>query len=218
MELYFYLPNTWMLFSVLFAALLVLSLIMNLQSAHFITKDGSTRKFSILDLEFPSSPLDLVNTINGIYKLPDEIKNKAIRSLKNNLYLDFLFMPAIYGCVFLLCMHVSNKSTAIGHPAFAAMAWLQLAAWVFDIIENIYLLRKIKPDSQPSQRLPHQLYHYMVLAKWAIALFGGICSLMVILYYFISGNYHPSNLVYSLILIAEVVAFMLLNKVLIRKV
>jgi hypothetical protein len=217
MVLQFVLQNTWMLFCIFFAAVLIISSIMKSQESRFVTRVGTIRKFSILDLEFPSSGLDLANNINGIYKLPENQPDKVLRALKNNLFLDFLFMPAIYGCIFLLCMYVAGKTKYPGNDIFAIAAWLQFAAWLFDIIENCYLLYKIRPGTSPSKPAVLNLYRCIVIAKWAIALFGGVCAFMVIIYFFITGNYQPASLGYLKILVIEVLLMIMVNKFLDRR-
>ncbi|MEP7264224.1 MAG: hypothetical protein ABI772_06995 [Bacteroidota bacterium] len=224
--LYIDIPQTWLWFSIAFAAMLVTSLMMSHQAAGFLTRDGSLRKFSILDLQLPSSPNDIPNILGGIFRLPEGKIRYALKSLKNHLYIDFLYMPAVYGCIFLLCMHVSSKTVSIGHPWFAAFAWLQILAWIFDMIENIYLLTQIKERRTPPvpiNNVPEKIhriyisYKYMVLTKWMIALLGGICSLMVLLYFWITGKYNPDNLFYSIVIIVEIIAFIALSKYMSRK-
>lgn len=224
--LYIDIPQTWFWFTVAFAVMLFATLLMNKQAAGFLTRDGSMRKYSILDLQLPSSPNDIPNILGGIFRLPEGKIRYAKKSLVNHLAIDFLYMPATYGCIFLLCMHVSSKTVSIGHPWFAAFAWLQLLAWLLDIIENSYLLTQIKPRTTPPvpiNNVPPNIkrtylsYKYMVLTKWMIALLGGICSLMVLLYFWITGNYNPDNLFYSLVIIVEIVAFIMIGKYINRK-
>ncbi len=217
MDLFIEIPNTWMWFCICFGAAMFTSMLMSMHAEKFMTRDGSTRKFSIMNLEFPSSPLDIVNTIRGIYKLPEPASGKSLKALKNNLYIDFLFMPAIYGSIFLLCMHVSSKTTWLGHPAFALFAWLQIVCWLFDVIENIYLLRKIQPEVEASSNLVHNLYRYLVVIKWGIALLGGVCALMVLLYFWFTGRYNHNNLYFVFILLIEIAGLFLLKKLLTPK-
>ena len=65
----------------------------------------------MLELQFPSSPAELSGVLSGIYDVaaapppgPVEIK-KAVRS---QLLVDFLFMPAAYGGIFL-CMISAHR-------------------------------------------------------------------------------------------------------------
>jgi len=217
MNIHFEIPNTWCWFCWTFGVALATTLMMSFQSRNFLTRYRSIRKFSILDLEFPSSAQDLVKIIGGMYRLPKIESEKSIRSLRNSLYIDFAFMPAIYGSVFLLCMHVSEKFSWIGVSVFAVFAWFQGLSWIFDIIENIYLLQKIKPDAVQSSALVHELYRYMVIAKWAIALFGGVCSLMALLYFWTTGIFDSHNLKYFLYILAEVVSFLIVGNLLNKK-
>src|SRR4051812_35317006 len=118
----------WPMFCIAFGAMLLLTFIMGLLGRHFYTQDVVIKKFSIMDLEMPATPLELVNLIKGLYKLPGDRSKKSIDSLKGQLYIDFLFMPFAYGSIFILCMLVSAKmDLAAGKYVFMILAWLQLA-------------------------------------------------------------------------------------------
>ena len=63
-------PDRSMWLCIAIGVMLITALIMILQSRYFYTLDVVKYKFSIMDLELPSSPRDLVNIINGIFLLP----------------------------------------------------------------------------------------------------------------------------------------------------
>ena len=166
-----------------------------------------------MDLELPASAEELANLIKGIFKLPAEMKVKSLRSLRGQLIIDFLFMPAVYGAIFLLCMKISWKMTGVwGEQIFAGLAWLQIVAFIFDIIENIYLLGKIKEDVIPSSKSVHRSYQTIVVVKWAIALTATICSLSGVIYFWLVGRYSTGSLHYVLIIIGELIVFFLIAK------
>jgi len=206
--------HPWLWFCVGFALVQITSLWMQKLGNQLKTRDGSLHKFSIMDLEFPSSAQDMVNVINGIYRMPEMEIKKCLKALKFTLIVDFLFMPAIYGCIFLLCMHVAHKTMHINPAVFETLAWLQVFAWLCDIFENAYILRKIHPDSTPSGKMSHAIYTAVVYSKWGIALIGGICASMAIFYFWLSGRYNPDNLFFAMVLIAEIVGFFILKSVL----
>ena len=208
-----YLHFHWIYFCVAFGATLLISLLMSLQSANFYTLYVVIRKFSIIDLEFPVSALELATYIKGIFALPAEFSAKTLRALKGQLYLDFLFMPAAYGSIFILCMKVSMKLTSFGHWVFAVLAWLQLIAWVCDIIENIYLLNKIHPEPVVSNTAVHKAYEMLEKCKWGIALTATICSIAAIFYFWLVGLYSFQSLNYFLIVVAEIIIFLGLKKI-----
>ena len=91
----------WIWFCIAFSVMLTTVFIMNLQSRKFYTQDIVLRKFSIIDLEFPASAQELVNIIKGIYALPGGQSQRTLRSLRGQLYVDFLFMPAAYIGIFI---------------------------------------------------------------------------------------------------------------------
>ncbi len=209
----FFINIEWGYFCVAFGAMLIISFIMSLQSAYFYTLDVIIRKFSILDLEFPTTPQELVIFIKGIFRLPPGLSEKSLHSLKNQLYLDFLFMPAAYGTIFILCMEVSIKMTSFGHGLFAILAWLQFIPWICDIIENIYLLKKIKAEPTASAPRVHKAYLILEFFKWGIALIAVVCSIAAIFYFWLVGRYSYNSLQYLVTIIAEIAVFAIAKKI-----
>lgn len=210
--------SSWPLFCIAFGAMLFLTFIMSLQSVHFYTNDVILRKFSIMELELPSTPTELVNCIKGLYKLPDTQSKKAVKALRGQLYIDFLFMPFAYGSIVLLCMQVSHKmNLTFGINVFMIFAFLQLVAWLCDIIENIYLLRKIRPDVVESTTVVHKAYLCMECIKWGIALISTICAVAAIFYCWLTGRYSVNSLNYLLIFTGEIVLFAAATKFFFKK-
>lgn len=208
-----HIADGWIYFCFAFAIMLLTSIIMERQSRSFYTRDVVLRKFSIMDLQLPASAQELADLIKGIYLLPKGMKEKSVRSLKGQLIIDFLFMPATYGAIFLLCMKISWKMTGnVGQEIFAALAWLQLLAFVFDVIENIYLLGKIKPGVTASSESVHKSYQTIVIMKWGIALTATICSLSGVIYFWLVGRYSIDSLQYLLIITGEIILFFLVAK------
>jgi hypothetical protein len=58
------------------------------------------------------------------------------------------------------------------------LGWLQLLAWVGDIIENYYLLSWIQDPVIGNEFV---FYHFVVAAKWILALAGAVLSIVVLL-------------------------------------
>ena len=202
-----YLQN-WVLFSIVFGMLLLVTFMMMKQSAHFYTVDSVRRKFSILELEIPSKPQELVNVIKGFYLLPTEESKKTLRAVKGQLRLDFLFMPLAYGAIFLLCYRVANKTQIeFGRYIFFALAYLQIIPWICDVIENIFVLNKIKPDPEPSSAKVHKTLMIMEGLKWGLALIGTICAIGAIFYFWLSGQYSEHSLIYLGIVAGEIAEF-----------
>jgi len=183
------------------------------QSRQFYTKDPVIRKFSIMELEVPATPKELVNLVTGLYKLPDPQSARSVAALKGQLKLDFLFMPLAYGSVFLLGWRVANKmQLSIGYYVFISLAFLQIVPWICDIIENIYLLGKISKDVKESSVKLHQQYLWMEVAKWGIALTTAVCCMSAIGYFWLTGNYSETSLRYLWIFLAEIIVFLLAVK------
>lgn len=211
-------PAIWTWICIAFAIMLITTLIMSAQGKYLFTKDVVLRKFNIMDLQFASTGLEIVNIIKGLYLLPAEKSRKALNALRGQLYVDFVFMPAVYGGIFLLCMNVANKmSLAFGENFFAALAWLQIIPWLCDIYENIYLLNKIRPNTASAENKSHSLFRYVVAFKWGISLFAAICSIAALCYFWLSGLYSVESLPYLVIICAQLTLFFILNKVISRK-
>ena len=211
-----------MLFCIAFGLMLFFSLIMGLQSKHFYTMDVVKKKFSIMDLELPATATELVNLIKGLFDTA--VAPKSARAVKGQLWIDFLFMPCAYGSIFIICMLISNKMDSFGINVFKILAWAQAVPWLLDIIENIYLLSKIKKietmcsnnnfDRRRATSKPgiHKAYLIMEGFKWGIALLAVNCAVAAIFYFFLSGHYGLHLLNYLLIVIAEIAGFFILSK------
>ena len=208
----FYLNISWIYFCITFGVAIFLHLLMGLQSNNFFTKHVVIRKFSILDFEFPPSAQELVSFIKGIFNLPDDLVNKTLKALKRQLWLDFLFMPGLYGCIFILSMKVSMKMIYFGHKLFAVLAWIQFIAWFCDIVENIYLLNKIRPEPVISSPVVHKSYEILEVIKWGIPLLAAVCSIAAIFYFWLVGLYSYDSLNYIFIIIVEIIIYFILKK------
>jgi len=195
----------WLCFSM--AVVLLTSFIMLRQSREFYILDVVVRKFSMLDLQFPASPKEIPHLIKCIYALPSPQQERTLAALRGQLRTDFIFMPAAYGSIFLICIQVAGKMNPAGEIFFECLAWLQLIAWLFDAMENSYLLHKIHPGALPSSMEVHRAYQQMVFAKWILALTGAVCALSALLFFWVSGKYETRSLCYLLILVGEVVMF-----------
>ncbi|CAN5119498.1 hypothetical protein BH11BAC6_BH11BAC6_01390 [soil metagenome] len=207
--------NNWLLFAIFFGLMLLLTFIMMLQSRQFYTKDVIVRKFSIMELEVPASPKELVHIIKGLSLLPAPQSQKTIAALKAQLKLDFLFMPLVYGSVFFLCWRVAIKMNLhFGHYVFLGFALLQLVPWICDIIENIYLLNKINQGAQVTETTDkkHTAYLYMEAFKWGIVLTATACALSAVCYFWLTGSYSATSFNYMLIVLAEIAVFAFIVK------
>jgi hypothetical protein len=191
---------------------------MSAQGRYLFTKDVIVRKFNIMDLQFASTGQEIVNTIKGIYLLPTEKSKKVLKVLRAQLYVDFLFMPAVYGGIFLLCMQVAGKmSLGIGQNFFAALAWLQIAPLLCDVFENIYLLTKIYPNPKVPSTQMHKNFQHVVAIKWGVSLFATVCSVAALFYFWLAGRYSINTLPYLLIICFELTLFIVLGKVISKK-
>jgi hypothetical protein len=213
MKSFFYIDVSWVYFCISFGAMLLVALYMNYQSRFYYTLHVFVRKFTLVDLQSPASPLELATYIKGIYLLPRELSKKSLRALKNNLRIEFLFMPLAFGTVFLFCMQISMKLTSVGHWLFAILAWSQVVAWILGMIENFYLLKKISPDVQPSVLSVHKLMGRLDIIKWAILLFAIVAGISVMCYFWLTGRYHYDSVQYLVLIIAEAAVVLVFKKI-----
>ena len=123
------------------------------------------QKFTILGLElfYPKEKVVII--------LSDEHVKTILRY---HLSFDFAFMAGAYPGIAALCMMGRGKTTGNTLKKFLAfLAALQLIAWGCDIAENLYLLKWVK-DSTIGNDFGQ--YHFIVLAKWIIAITGVLVS------------------------------------------
>lgn len=129
-------------------------------------------KISIFGLELFYSQEKIVEIFSGI-------NDKVKTLLGYHLSFDFIFMAGVYPGIVCLCM------IAAGKLKIKWLAWLliilaifQIVAWVFDILENYYLLKWLK---NPVIGDEFGVYHIIVYSKWLIALTGALLSLFILL-------------------------------------
>lgn len=208
--MFFWIENGWMWFCIASGAALLIALFLQRFDAALATKVGAMRSFTVIDLEFSSNPKDIPNTINGIFTLPEKQQQRVVQALKRSLYLDFLFMPAIYGAIFLLCMLIADKCgpSSVGRIFFSLFAWLQGVAWLCDIIENLLLLPRVKQGVEPMTLGLHKIYVRVVWTKWAIALIGFVTASMLALYFWVKGDYDRASLPYLIVFVGELAVFL----------
>jgi hypothetical protein len=129
-------------------------------------------KFTIIGLELFYSKDKVIAVLAG---LDGQVKT----ILNYHLHFDFVFMAGIYPGITALCMMAKEKVTAkLLTKLLYVLSAIQLLAWAGDIAENIYLLKWVK---QPVIGNEFGLYHFIVTAKWIIALTGVLVSVPVLL-------------------------------------
>jgi hypothetical protein len=127
---------------------------------------------SIFGLEF-FYPADKITSI--FLGINAEVKT----ILGYHLVFDFIFMAGVYPGIACLCMMAAERINmkSIKRILFV-LAFLQLAAWIFDIVENYHLLKWLK---NPVIGDEFGFYHVVVYSKWIIALTGAIVALSITL-------------------------------------
>lgn len=129
-------------------------------------------KFTMAGLEISYSKEKVAAIMSGV-----DSHTKSV--LGYQLYFDFAFMAGVYPGIAALCMIAREKLVSPGFRKFFFMlAFMQSLAWVADINENLYLLRWLK---QPVIGDNFSLYHFIVYAKWIMALAGFFISVFVLL-------------------------------------
>lgn len=195
------LSDPWLYFIILFTVFLATTLWMMALARRFRQqhKDLGEVPFTLLDLQFPSSPAELVELIQN---MPED----ARRAVRAHLWVDFIFMAALYPLIALLCLVLGDK-TGAGQYFFWLIAALQFFAWLFDILENAYLLKKLRqPSVQPGAR-PFRNYTFYVYAKFILAFLGVAVTLPVMFYFWMSGSFLQETLRYVAMAVVEIVVF-----------
>lgn len=124
--------------------------------------------FTIIGLEI-SYPKEKVASI--LAGLDEHIRTV----LSYHLNFDFAFMAGVYPGIAALCMMAREKaSNSILRKTLFALALLQAVAFGCDIAENCYLLGWMKT---PVINNEFALYHFIVAAKWIIALTAALIAI-----------------------------------------
>lgn len=204
-------PSFWTYFFILFASMLVFSTIMDVLATRFVTVTRIPRKFTIFDLEFTATPAELSGLIKGIDKLGDATWSaKVKKALRLHLLTDFLFMFCVYPGIAMLCIKTASKMTGIGEVLFLGLAIAQILAWLFDIIENLYLLNKLRQPEVSTLKV-HLMYKRLVMTKWGIAITGAICSVFGLLYFWIVGEFSRPSAFVPFIVLATIIVWAYAN-------
>ena len=127
-------------------------------------------KISIFGLElfYPATKIEEI--FSGV-----DARVKTI--LSYHLSFDFIFMAGCYPGIACLCMMAAEKLKSRNWKRILfVLAFLQLFAWTFDIIENYYLLKWL---GQPVIGDEFGFYHSVVYSKWIIALAGVLLALII---------------------------------------
>ena len=131
------------------------------------------KKFSILGLELFYSKKEILTVLT-------QIKEPARIALNYQLVFDFAFMAGVYPCIACLCMMAREKiDKSSMRSLLFALAMLQPVAWIFDIIENSFLLNWLE---KPVIGDEFSMYHNIVTLKWLIALIGVFTAMGMLLF------------------------------------
>lgn len=192
----------WPHFILHFTLFLFTTLWMSALARRFRTVDTDLGEvpFSIFDLQFPSSETELC-------KLLSSATSDGKWALRMHLLVDFLFMIAVYPMIAILCLALGEK-TGMGKYFFWLIAALQMVAFLFDILENLYLLRRLR---KPQVSGGFGRFTFFVYAKFMLAFLGVSVTLPVIFYFWMTGTTAAGTLQYIGIAILEVVVFMLIS-------
>ncbi|POY35283.1 hypothetical protein C3K47_15990 [Solitalea longa] len=121
-----------------------------------------------MQVETAESPSDFI-------KLKDCMTPLALDSVVKSLRIDYFFMPFCYGYIMLVCYAASVKAGLFLRSVFLLLIVFPAAAWIIDVIENIYLEKWI--TGFPINEKAYEVVHYLILAKFALALTALIISI-----------------------------------------
>lgn len=113
-----------------------------------------------------------------IIEIFSNIDDKVKTILSYHLSFDFIFMAGCFPGIACLCMMAREKVQLKGiKKLLIIVAFFQLLAWSFDIIENYFLLKWLKVPTIGDE---FSFYHFVVYSKWAIALFGAFLAIEIL--------------------------------------
>lgn len=145
------------------------SFAMKWMEADLVYKNGIISIFG-LELFYPAAKIEEIFSL---------IDSKVKTILGYHLRFDFIFMAGCYPGIACLCMMAAEKiNSRTFKRILFSLAFLQLFAWTFDVIENYYLLKWLK---NPVIGAEFGFYHSVVYSKWIIALLGALTALLIIL-------------------------------------
>lgn len=195
--------NLWFWFSICFTLFLITTYIMSRKARRFYIKKGAENvPFSMMDLELPLTEKELVNMMQT---MPGPSK----KAVSQHLAIDYLFMLAVYPGIALLCCITANRMDHIGKWFFWLLAGLQFFSWLFDVLENIYLAKKLRNPVVNENIRPYKRFIRRVQAKFVLALTGSICAVFALLFYWFTSDYNTDTPWYLLVLLVELILFII---------
>jgi hypothetical protein len=122
--------------------------------------------------------LELFYPKEKIIEIFTGIDDKVKTILSYHLSFDFIFMAGCFPGIACLCMMAAEKISrkSIKNILFI-LAFLQLIAWLFDIIENYHLLKWLK---NPVIGDEFGFYHVVVYSKWIIAVTSALFAISIL--------------------------------------
>jgi hypothetical protein len=132
------------------------------------------KRISIIGLEMFYGERQIEQIFGGL----DPLTRKVIGY---QLYFDFYFMAGCFPGIACLCMLAAEKvRTGTVRKILILLAFLQVIAWAFDIIENCMLLQWLRLSTVNTSL---SLFHFFVYTKWLIALTGVITAVTYLIIY-----------------------------------
>ena len=199
--------NIALIFFSAFSLMLMTAAIMKVLEQKFMTHHVTDRSFDILDLQFPVNAEEMRMIINGIFRLSPATSSQSVRAVKGQLFVDFIFMPAAYGSIFILCWVAASCLPPGWESFFKSIGLVQALAWICDISENIFLLGHIKPYKEEEVINRYKLYQFFVYTKWLTAIIGIVCAISIYTYLLFSGLFPVRWYIYLGAVIAAVLVF-----------
>ncbi|MBL7739436.1 MAG: hypothetical protein JNK14_09460 [Chitinophagaceae bacterium] len=129
-------------------------------------------KFSIMGLELFYPKEKVIAVMTG---LDDQVRTV----LSYHLHFDFVFMAGVFPGIAALSMMARHKAAGQLKTILLVSAILQAVAWGADIYENLSLLKWMK---DPVIGDEFGLFHFIVAAKWIIALTGALMAISVLVF------------------------------------
>jgi len=167
------------------AVVALTTILMSSQSRYLFRMDSVKKSFSVFRFEFPASRSSICGLIGQVNQLLDSELEVVFKAIRRQLYIDFIFMPAAYIGILLLCMAASCQSGWWISILFFWLGWSQFLAWFCNVVENIYLLRQLREPFTASI-LSFMFYRVLEIIKWGLSCTGFLLAVIQLIY----SNFH----------------------------
>lgn len=195
----FSIQNNWFLFLLCFIISVAIAVRQKKIASRFIIYDPTPRKLSIFDLQFPGSEKRLSSFI---LKMPAAVQSKLRRLLIMHYFFSFFTFTWIAVLAYVSAIHTQSKT---GYIILMILMFAQPFAFVFQLIDNTALLRKLKDPTKPISHFG--LIDFLTSASYVLAIAAISFSFFAFLYLWFTGQLSDNFIkIFSIILLIPTIS------------